>query len=61
MVEFLLQCGFSVTIRNNEGKTAMHTASVKVTIITIIKNNKDKAALHNTFVNMTMKRMKCEC
>ena len=42
MVEFLLQCGFSVSNRNNEGKTPLHTASVKVIIInitTIIINN----------------------
>ena len=36
VVEFLLQCGFSVSNRNNEGKTPLHTASVKVMIITII-------------------------
>ena len=36
VVEFLLQCGFSVSSRNNEGKTPLHTAAVKVMIITII-------------------------
>ena len=35
VVEFLLQCGFSVSSRNNEGKTPLHTAAVKV-MITII-------------------------
>ena len=42
-MEFLLQCGFSVSNRNNEGKTPLHTASVKVMIVinitTIIINN----------------------
>ena len=39
MVEFLLQCGFSVSNRNNEGKTPLHTASVKVIIINITTIN----------------------
>ena len=50
VVEFLLQCGFSVSNRNNEGKTPLHTASVKVIIITIttIKihiNNENKITM----------------
>ena len=33
VVEFLLQCGFSVSSKNNEGKTPLHTAAVKVMMI----------------------------
>ena len=39
VVEFLLQCGFSVSSRNNEGKTPLHTAALKVIIIMITNNN----------------------
>ena len=51
MVEFLLQCGFSVNSRNNEGKTPLHTASLKVMIIIITTiiiniNNEGKTAMH---------------
>ena len=36
MVEFLLQCGFSTSCRNNEAKTPLHTAALKVgKIVTI--------------------------
>ena len=51
MVEFLLQCGFSVSSRNNEGKTPLHTASIKVVIIIIVIviiiniNNEGKTAI----------------
>ena len=38
VVEFLLQCGFSTSCRNNEAKTPVHTAALKVSkIVTIIK------------------------
>ena len=30
MVEFLLHCGFSTSCRNNEAKTPLHTAALKV-------------------------------
>ena len=50
VVEFLLQCGFSVSNRNNEGKTPLHTASIKV-IITITINNEGDAR----------RRMRWEC
>ena len=38
VVEFLLHCGFSTSRRNNEAKTPLHTAALKVSkIVTIIK------------------------
>ena len=60
VVEFLLQCGFSVSNRNNEGKTPLHTASVKVimiiniTTININIDNENKIA-------MRRRRMRWEC
>ena len=38
VVEFLLQCGFSVSSRNHEGKTPLHTAAVKVIVVIMINN-----------------------
>ena len=38
VVEFLLHCGFSTSCRNNEAKTPLHTAALKVgKILTNIK------------------------
>ena len=38
VVEFLLPRGFSTSCRNNEAKTPLHTAALKVSkIVTIIK------------------------
>ena len=61
VVEFLLQCGFSVSNRNNEGKTPLHTASVKVIIITIttIKINIDNENKRRRRMRWNARRKSC--
>ena len=41
VVEFLLQCGFSTSCRNNEAKTPLHTAALKVGKIVTIHHQDD--------------------
>ena len=41
VVEFLLHCGFSTSCRNNEAKTPLHTAALKVGKILTIHHHQD--------------------
>ena len=62
VVEFLLQCGFSVSNRNNEGKTPLHTASVKVIMIiniTTININIDNENKRRRRMRWNARRKSC--